>query len=105
LLIRPIQGEKVHFVSNGNPEKQLLLFIHGFPEFWFSWRNQLREFGSDYYAVAIDCRGYGESAKPKGVHNYKMQSIVPFLKDFMESLGKNHGIIVGHDWGGMIAFM
>lgn len=60
------QGIKLHYVSSGNTEKQLMLFVHGFPECWFSWRYQMEAFKNQYNTVAMNMRGYGESDKPKG---------------------------------------
>jgi pimeloyl-ACP methyl ester carboxylesterase len=56
-------GIKLHFVTQG--EGPLMLMLHGFPEFWYSWRHQIPEFASDYKVVAVDLRGYNDSDKPK----------------------------------------
>lgn len=71
-------GMKFHYVSKGNPNGNIVLFIHGFPECWFSWRNQLEHFGSKdgYLAIAPDLRGYGDSGKPVGKNNYNIDLIV-----------------------------
>lgn len=89
LLTRPEYGEhhkvtlpngmKIHYVSKGNPNgEKIILFLHGFPECWFSWRHQLNYFGSKdgYLAVAPDLRGYGDSGKPVGKQNYNIDLIV-----------------------------
>ncbi len=63
-----VNGVRLHYVSVGRGK--LILFVHGFPEFWGAWENQLAEFGRDYQAVALDMRGYNFSSKPEGVEDY-----------------------------------
>lgn len=82
------QGIKIHYVEKGDPKKPLMLFIHGFPEFWFSWRYQLKEFSKDYYCVAIDQRGYGESDKPASVSSYHIDKMVGDIRQFVKQLGE-----------------
>ncbi|KAG2461221.1 epoxide hydrolase 4 [Polypterus senegalus] len=98
-------GLRFHYVAAGERGKPLMLFLHGFPEFWFSWRHQLREFKSEFRVVAVDMRGYGESDMPVGMENYKLDYLVADIKDIVEYLGYNRCYIVGHDWGGMIAWL
>lgn len=81
-----------------------MLFLHGFPEFWFSWKEQLKEFSKDYFVVAPDMRGYGESEKLDGVKNYRGKLIAEDIREFIESFNKEKVILVAHDWGGVIAW-
>ena len=71
-------GMKFHYVSKGDPNGKIILFVHGFPECWFSWRYQLQYFGlkDGFLAIAPDLRGYGDSGKPEGVSNYDVDLIV-----------------------------
>ena len=94
----------MHYVCGGDPTKKLMLFIHGFPEFWYSWRHQLKEFSKDYFVVAIDQRGYGDSDKPNGVHNYTVDKLIEDIQQLLEALDKRDIILVAHDWGGAIAW-
>lgn len=71
---------KLHYVEKGNRSRPLMLFLHGFPEFWFSWRYQIRHFASSYWCVAIDMRGYNDSEKPSGIHNYSIDALVADVK-------------------------
>lgn len=66
-------GARLHYAGAGSG--RLILLLHGFPEFWYSWRHQLREFGRDHHAVALDLRGYNESDKPAGREAYRMRYI------------------------------
>ena len=97
-------GRKIHYVANGSKEKPLMLFLHGFPEFWYSWRYQLKEFGKDYYAVAIDLTGYGDSSKPSNVTKYATHEIAIDVKETILELNFRSCILVGHDLGGSITY-
>lgn len=100
------RGIKLHYVEKGDRSKPLMLFIHGFPEFWFSWRYQLRHFSRrDYWCVAVDNRGYNDSDKPAGVLSYTIENLVADVKDVIEGLGRSKcDVLVGHDWGGAIGY-
>ncbi|CAG2174483.1 unnamed protein product [Oppiella nova] len=95
---------KLHYVSKGDPKKPLMLFIHGFPEVWYSWRKQLPVFADNYYTVALNMRGYGDSDKPLGVANYAVDKLVDDIRDVVHGLGKKKCIIVCHDWGGLVGW-
>uniref|UniRef100_A0A8D2PG59 Epoxide hydrolase 4 n=1 Tax=Zosterops lateralis melanops TaxID=1220523 RepID=A0A8D2PG59_ZOSLA len=98
-------GLRFHYVAAGERGKPLMLLLHGFPEFWYSWRHQLREFKSEYRVVALDLRGYGETDAPPHKENYKLDCLIADIKDILESLGYNKCVLIGHDWGGMIAWL
>ena len=97
-------GLKMHYVEKGDKQKPLLLFLHGFPDFWFSWRNQLTFFGDAFWCVAPDLRGYGDTDKPHGIENYTLNLLTDDVKQLLEALGRPSCILVGHDWGGGIGF-
>lgn len=97
-----VNGIRLHYVKSG--AGRLILFVHGFPEFWYAWQNQLLEFGKDYQAVAPDMRGYNLSSKPSGVEHYQVGLLVEDLRALAEHLGQKKFILVGHDWGGVIAW-
>ena len=82
----------------------LMLMLHGFPEFWYSWRHQIPEFAHDYKVVALDLRGYNEIDKPKKLEDYKMEQLVKDVQGVIEGLGYESCILVGHDWGGAIEY-
>ena len=99
-----VNGIKIHYVEAGEESKPLMVFVHGFPEFWFSWRHQLKHFKKDYRVVAIDNRGYNESEKPEKIENYHIKNLVDDIKVLVEGLGGNKFNLVGHDWGGAICW-
>lgn len=95
-------GVKLHYVTQG--EGPLMLMLHGFPEFWYSWRHQIPEFAKDYKVVALDLRGYNESDKPQQQSAYVMSEFIKDVEGVIKGLGYERCVLVGHDWGGMIAW-
>jgi pimeloyl-ACP methyl ester carboxylesterase len=95
-------GVKIHYASLGTGP--LIVMIHGFPDFWYTWRDQMEALSDQFQCVAIDQRGYNLSDKPKGIENYDMSLLVGDVAAVIKSLGKDKAIIVGHDWGGFVAW-
>ena len=95
-------GVKIHFASIG--EGPLVVMIHGFPDFWYSWRHQMEALSSDFQVVAIDQRGYNKSDSPDGEENYNMRYLVGDVAAVIRHLGRDKATIVGHDWGGAVAW-
>lgn len=93
---------KLHYVTQGSGP--LMLMLHGFPEFWYSWRHQIPEFASDYQVVAVDLRGYNDSEKPQHKSAYVMTEFVQDVKGVIQGLGYESCVLVSHDWGGAIAW-
>ncbi|WP_333270462.1 alpha/beta fold hydrolase [Microcoleus sp. D3_18_C2] len=81
----PTNGIKLHYVTQGSGP--LMLMLHGFPEFWYSWRHQIPEFASDYKVVAVDLRGYNDSDKPHDRSAYVMAEFVQDVKGIIQGLG------------------
>ena len=97
-------GIRLHYASAGEKGKQLMLFVHGFPEFWYEWEAQLTEFGRDHFAVAPDLRGFNLSDMPADLAAYKARHIVEDLRLLAEHLGYDKFVMVAHDWGGAVAW-
>ena len=95
-------GVKLHYVTQG--EGPLMLMLHGFPEFWYSWRHQIPEFAKNYKVVALDLRGYNESDKPPQQSAYVMSEFIKDVEGVIKGLGYERCVLVGHDWGGVIAW-
>jgi len=104
LTLKDHDNLRIHYVANGSKDKPLMLFLHGFPEFWYVWKYQLPEFGKDYYAVAIDMIGYGKSDKPKAVDKYSSIELSKHVKEVVKELGYDSCVLVGHDWGGSVSY-
>lgn len=122
-----VNGVRLHYVERGTGD-QLMLFLHGFPEVrrlarkatdaavagvltahlgrqsWYSWRHLLVEFGTTHRVVAVDMRGYGDSDKPRGVSQYRMETLVEDVHQLIRALGHQRCILVAHDWGAAIAW-
>lgn len=95
-------GVKIHYATLGSGP--LLVMIHGFPDFWYTWRDQMESLSDRFQCVAIDQRGYNLSDKPKGIENYDVRLLVGDVAAVIKSLGQERAIIVGHDWGGLVAW-
>lgn len=95
-------GVKLHYVTQG--EGPLMLMLHGFPEFWYSWRHQIPEFAKNFKVVALDLRGYNDSDKPHDRTAYVMEEFVEDVEGVIQELGYDRCTLVGHDWGGAIAW-
>jgi pimeloyl-ACP methyl ester carboxylesterase len=97
-----VNGVKLHYVEQGKGE--LILFLHGFPEFWYEWKDLLPEFAKDHHAVAPDMRGYNLSEAPAAVESYRVPVIVEDVRALAVKLKARKFVLVGHDWGGVIAW-
>jgi len=97
-----VNGIRLHYVSVG--QGKLIMFVHGFPEFWYEWEKQLVEFGRDYQAVAPDMRGYNLSSKPANIEEYHVKNLIEDLRALTKHLGHEKLIMVAHDWGGGVAW-
>jgi len=95
-------GTKIHYATLGTGDP--VLFVHGFPDFWYSWRNQMATLSPHFKTVAMDTRGYNSSDKPEGVDNYLMENLLADVAAVIEDLGVRRVNLVGHDWGGAIAW-
>lgn len=96
-------GQRIHYVTKG--EGPLVLLVHGFPESWYSWRHQIGALAeAGYRVVAPDGRGYGRSSKPTAVSDYRITELVADLVGIVEALGETRAVVVGHDWGALVAW-
>lgn len=95
-------GVRIHYAALG--QGPLVVMIHGFPDFWYSWRHQMEALAPEFQVVAIDQRGYNLSDKPKGVESYDVRLLVADVAAVIRHLGRERATIVGHDWGGLVAW-
>src|SRR5262245_29656822 len=93
---------KIHYVTMG--KGPLAILIHGFPDYWYSWRDQMPDLAKHFQVVAIDQRGYNKSDQPKGVENYTVDKLVGDVEAVIKHFQKDRAIIVRHDWGGAVAW-
>jgi pimeloyl-ACP methyl ester carboxylesterase len=92
-----VNGVRLHYVSVGTGK--LVMFVHGFPEFWAEWENQLVEFGKDHQALALDMRGYNLSSIPANVESYHVKYLIEDLRALAEHLGHKKFIWLIHSFG------
>ena len=97
-----LDGCRIHYVTRG--EGKPIVLMHGFPQFWFLWRRQLEDLGTDHAVHALDMRGYNLSDKPQDVEAYRMRHLLGDLKGLVEELGIAPFTLVGHDWGGIVSW-
>lgn len=96
------QEVKIHYVTLG--DGPVMIMLHGFPDYWYTWRYQMAAFSSNYKVVAIDLRGYNLSDKPKGVESYTMRILMQDIIYVLDDLNEKKSIIMANDWGGAIAW-
>ena len=95
-------GVKIHYAALG--DGPLVVMLHGFPDYWYTWRHQMEALSGSHQVVAIDMRGYNRSDKPAGVESYKMTHLVSDVRAVIGHFKKEKAPIVGHDWGGAVAW-
>ena len=102
-----VNGMRLHYAKAGSGP--LMVFLHGFPEFWYEWKNQLAEFSRDHTVVAPDLRGYNLSSKPADVSAYQIPNLVEDVRaltaELMKASGGSKFTLVAHDWGGVVAWV
>ena len=101
-------GVRLHYVEllpEAGRDAPLVVLLHGFPEFWWSWREQIPALAAaGYRVVAADLRGYNLSDKPSEIEDYAIEHLVEDLRLLIAHCGRERAAIVGHDWGGQVAW-
>ncbi len=105
----PAHGVSLHLVTAApgvsSDDPAPMLFLHGFPEFWYAWKRQLGFFGRERMTAAIDMRGYGRSDKPREVEAYALPNLVADVLAVLDGISPARpAVLVGHDWGGVVAW-
>lgn len=95
-------GVDLHYVTAG--EGEVLLFVHGFPHFWYIWNEQMAELSDTYRTVAMDTRGANRSGQPDGVENYDLEFLMSDIDAVISDLGVDQVTLVAHDWGGVVSW-
>jgi len=95
-------GVKIHYATKGTGP--LVIMIHGFPDFWYSWRHQMEGLSENFQVVAMDQRGYNLSDQPEGEESYNMEYLVSDVAALIRHFGSDKATIVGHDWGGIVSW-
>ena len=95
-------GVRIHYATLGRGP--LIVMIHGFPDFWYSWRDQMAGLARHYTVAAMDQRGYNLSDKPVGDEQYDLGLLVADVAAVIRDMGRERAVVVGHDWGGSVAW-
>jgi pimeloyl-ACP methyl ester carboxylesterase len=95
-------GVKIHYVTLG--KGPLVILIHGFPDYWYTWREQMPALAKHFQVVAIDQRGYNQSGQPRGVEHYALDRLVGDVEAVLRHFKRDKATLVGHDWGGLVAW-
>jgi len=98
-------GVRLHTILAGPKDGRLVVLLHGFPEFWYGWRRQIDALTAAGYRVAVpDQRGYNTSDKPPGVVAYGIDTLAADAVGSFDALGRERGVLVGHDWGAAVTW-
>lgn len=98
-------GVRLHCIEAGQEDGDLVVLLHGFPEFWYGWHEAIAPLASDgYHVVVPDQRGYNRSEKPDGVAAYRIEELVGDVAGLIDAFGHGSAHVVGHDWGGEVAW-
>ena len=101
----PTNGITLHAVAAGPEDGPLVLLLHGFPEFWYSWRRQIPALAAAGFRVlAPDQRGYNLSDKPRDLSAYRLDALAADVLGLIDAAGRERAFVVGHDWGAIVAW-
>lgn len=101
----PTNGLRLHVAEAGPTDGPLVVLLHGFPEFWYGWRRQIPALAAaGFHVVAPDQRGYNLSDKPPAVRDYATHTLAADVVGLFDALGAERACLVGHDWGGGVAW-
>ncbi len=99
-----VNGLRLHYVTAGSGP--MMLFLHGFPEFWYAWKDLLAEFSQDHTVVAPDLPGYNLSDKPEDVAAYAIPRVATAIRGLLDQINPGGKVVlVAHDWGGVTAWL
>lgn len=99
-----LKGVKFHYVDSGDKHKPVILFLHGFPDFWISWSFQIPALVEHFRVICLDLKGFGDSDKPLSRSNYKIRIILHELRNFICTLNISACHVVGHDIGALLGW-
>ncbi len=100
-----VNGVKLHVVEAGNPNGELLILLHGFPEFWYAWSHQILDLAeAGLHVVVPDQRGYNLSEKPASVSAYRITELRQDICELIKHYGQKNCFLAGHDWGAAVAW-
>lgn len=100
-----VNGISMHVVEKGSKGQPVIIFLHGFPEFWYGWHRQIDYFAAKGYRVLVpDQRGYNLSSKPESIEAYQVRELAKDIAGLIEATGEKQVYLAGHDWGAAVAW-
>jgi len=97
-----VNGINMHYVEEGPETGEVLVLVHGFPEFWYCWHHQISFLANEGYRLIVpDMRGFGETSAPTDNDSYSMKNLCKDLEGLLDHVGVRQAIFIGHDWGGV----
>lgn len=100
-----VNGIRLQVMEAGDQQGPVLMFLHGFPEFWWGWHKQISYFAAKGYRVIVpNQRGYHQSSKPKDIRSYRIQHLADDVTALIEQHKSRQVVLIGHDWGGAVAW-
>jgi pimeloyl-ACP methyl ester carboxylesterase len=103
--MRTVNGVDLHVVTAGDPEDPLVVLLHGFPDFWYGWRDQIEPLVDAGYRVLVpDQRGYNLSDSPESIDAYRIEALTDDIRALIETEGRDSAHVIGHDWGAIVAW-
>lgn len=100
-----VNGLQLHIVQAGPADGELVILLHGFPEFWYGWKDQIAPLVAAGYRVIVpDQRGYNRSAKPPGAGVYRLDRLAGDVIGLIDMAGRDQAVVIGHDWGAAVAW-
>lgn len=104
-VYREVNGVQLHTVAAGDENDPLVVLLHGYPEFWYSWRDHIQPLAEAGYRVLVpDQRGYNRSEKPQDVASYRVGELAADVAELIGATGRDSAHVIGHDWGGAVAW-
>ncbi|QHT70574.1 alpha/beta hydrolase [Rhodocytophaga rosea] len=100
-----VNGIDLHVIEKGHKGQPVIIFLHGFPEFWYGWQKQMEYFAEKgFHVIVPDQRGYNMSSKPQSISSYRITTLAEDILQLIHYTGREKVYLVGHDWGGAVAW-
>jgi pimeloyl-ACP methyl ester carboxylesterase len=94
----------MHYIESGDSTNEAVLLLHGFPDCFFGWRNQINALSQNHRVIVLDLKGFNDSDKPLMRHHYKPEKICTELKQFLDAINVKSACIISHDIGAIIGY-
>ncbi len=101
-----VNGIRMHVIEAGPSDGKPIIFLHGFPDFWYDWKDQIGYFAAHgYHVIVPDQRGYNLTESPQGIKAYRCKHLMEDICSLVQTMDLKDVHLVGHDWGGIVSWM